>query len=75
MNIRRINDDKKEEGNYTKLTCGLGENYFAYLWFEKYHLTHLSYVLFVFHNPHLLKSWVNRYFCSNFMSIFSQNKK
>ena len=28
-------------GNYTKPICDLGENYFAYPWFEKYHLTHL----------------------------------
>ena len=52
--------------NYTKLTCGLGENHFAYPWFEKYHLTYLSYDPFVFCNPPLLKSGVNKYFCSNF---------
>lgn len=61
--------------NYTKLTCGLGKNYFTYPWFKKYHLTHLWYVPFVFHKPLLLKSGVNRYFCSNFMSLSSQNKK
>ena len=61
--------------NYTKPTCGLGKNHFAYLWFEKYHLTHIWYVLFVFHNPPLLKLGVNRYFCSNFMYLSSQNKK
>ena len=62
-------------GNYTKPTCGLGENQFAYPWFEKYQLTHLWYVPFVFRNPSLIKSGVNRYFCSNFMSLSSQNKK
>ena len=61
--------------NYTKPTCGLGENHFAYLWFEKCHLTHLRYVPFIFRNPPLLKSGINRYFCSNFMSLSSQNKK
>ena len=30
--------------NYTQPTSDLGENYFAYSWFEKYHLTHLRYV-------------------------------
>ena len=65
----------KKRDNYTKPTCDLGKNYFAYPWFEKYHLTHLCYVLFVFHNPHMLKSRVNMYFCSNFMSLSSQNKK
>ena len=62
-------------GHYTKPICDLGENYFAYPWFEKYHLAHLWYVPFVFRNPPLLKSGVNRYFCSNFMSLSSQNKK
>ena len=62
-------------GNYTKPTCGLGENHFAYPWIEKCHSTHLRYVPFVFRNPPLLKLGVNRYFCSNFMSLSSQNKK
>ena len=57
--------------NYSKPTCGLGENHFAYSWFEKCHLTHLRYVPFVFRNPPLLKLGVNRYFCSNFMSLSS----
>ena len=65
----------KLRDNYTKPTCGLGENHFAYPWFEKYHLTHLRYDPFVFRNPPLLKSRVNRYFYSNFMSLSSQNKK
>ena len=62
-------------GNYTKHTCGLAWNHFAYPWFKKCHFTHLRYVSFVFRNPLLLKSRVNRYFCSNFMSFSSQNKK
>ena len=62
-------------GNYTKPTCGLGKNHFAYPWFEKYHLTHLRYIMFIFRNPPLLKSEVNMYFYSNFMSLSSQNKK
>ena len=66
---------KKKKDNYTKPTCDLGENLFAYPWFEKYHLTHLCYVPFVFRNPPLLKSRVNMYFCSKFMSLSSQNKK
>ena len=61
-------------GNYTKPICGLAWNHFAYPWFKKCHFTHLKYVLFVFCNPPLLKSGVNRYFCSNFMSLSSQNK-
>ena len=61
--------------NYSKPTCGLGENHFAYPWFEKCHLTHLRYVPFVFRNPPLLKSGINKYFCSNFISLSSQNKK
>ena len=61
--------------NYTKLTCGLGENHFAYPWFEKYHLIHLRYDPFVFHDPPLLKLGVNKYFCSNFIYLSSQNKK
>ena len=65
----------KISDNYSKLTCGLGENHFAYSWFEKYHLTHLRYISFVFRNPPLLKSRVNEYFCSNFMSLSSQNTK
>ena len=55
-------------------TCGLGENQFAYPWFEKYQLTHLWYVPFVFRNPSLLKSGVNRYFCSNFVSLLPKQK-
>ena len=39
------------------------------------HFTHLWYVSFVFYNPLLLKSGINRYFCSNFMSLSSQKKK
>ena len=62
-------------GNYTKPTCGFGENHFAYLWLKKYYLTHLWYIPFVFRNPSLLKAGVNRYFCSSFMSRSSQNKK
>ena len=61
--------------NYSKPTCGLGENHFAYPWFEKCHLTYLRYVPFVFRNPPLLKSGINKYFCSNFISLSSQNKK
>ena len=38
-------------GNYTKPICGLGENHFAYLQFEKYHLTHLWYVSINLRNP------------------------
>ena len=57
--------------NYTKPTYGLGENHFTYPWFEKYHLTHLYYVPFVFRNLPLLKSGVNMYFCSKFMSLSS----
>ena len=41
----------------------------------KSHLTHLRYVPFVFCNPPLLKSGVNKYFCPKFMSLSSQNKK
>ena len=52
-------------GNYTKPTCSLSQNHFAYSWFKKCHFTNLRYVLFVFCNPPLLKSWVNRYLCSN----------
>ena len=66
---------KNFRDNYTKPTCGLGENHFAYPWFEKCHLTHLRYVPFVFRNSPLLKSEVNTYLCSNFMSLPSQNKK
>ena len=29
----------------------MGENHFAYLWFEKYHLTHLRYVSVTLRNP------------------------
>ena len=65
----------KKKGNYTKPTCGLARNYFAYLWFKKCHFNHLRYIPFVFRNPPLLKLEVNRYFCSNFMSLSSQNKK
>ena len=43
----------------------MGENYFAYPWFEMYHLTHLCYVSFVFRNPPLLKSGVNMYFAQS----------
>ena len=53
----------------------MGENHFAYPWFEKCHLTHLMYVSFVFRNPPLLKSGINKYFYSNFMSFSSQKKK
>ena len=53
----------------------MGENHFAYPWFEKCHLTHLRYVLFVFCNPPLLRSRINRYFCSKIMSLSSQKKK
>ena len=52
-------------GNYTKPTCSLSQNHFAYPWFKKCHYTNLMYVPFVFCNPPLLKSWVNRYLCSN----------
>ena len=31
--------------------CDLGENHFAYLWFEKYHLTRLWYVFVNLRNP------------------------
>ena len=62
-------------GSYNKPTRGFGETYFAYPWFEKYHLTYLRYDPFVFRNPPLLKSGVNRYFFSNFISLSSQNKK
>ena len=61
--------------NYTKPTCGLGENHFAYPWFEKYHLTHLRYDPFVFRNPPLLKSGVNRYFFLKFyISLLPKQK-
>ena len=58
-------------GNYSKPTCGLVWNHFAYPWFKKCHFTHLRYVPFVFRNPPLLKSGVNRYFCMLFMSLSS----
>ena len=29
----------------------MGQNHFAYLWFEKYHLTHLRYVFVTLRNP------------------------
>ena len=65
---------KKYRDNYTKPTYGLGKNHFAYPWFKMYHLTHLRYDPFVFRNPPLLKSRVNGYFCSKFISLLPKQK-
>ena len=46
----------------------MAQNHFVYPWFKNCHFTHLRYILFVFRNPPLLKSRVNTYFCSNFLS-------
>ena len=60
-------------GNYSKPTCDLTRIHITYLWFEKCHFTYLRFVSFVYHNPPILKTRINMYFCSPFMSLFSQN--
>ena len=65
----------EKNGNYNKSTCGLAQIHFVYPWFEKCHFTHLRFTPFVSRNLPLLKTRVNIYFCSHFMSLSSQNKK
>ena len=45
--------------NYSKHICDLTRNHFTYLWFEKYHFTHLKFALLKFHNTPLLKIRIN----------------
>ena len=61
--------------NYTLPTCGLPLIWHAYPLFQFWHFTHLWFPPLLIRNPLLLKLRVNRYFCSSFMSLSSQNKK
>ena len=61
--------------NYTLPICGLPLIWHAYPWFQFWHFTHLWFPPLLIRNPLLLKLRVNRYFCSSFMSLSSQNKK
>ena len=60
--------------NYTFPTCGLPLIWLAYPLFQFWHFTHLWFPPLLIRNPPLLKLRVNRYFCSSFMSLSSQNK-